>query len=173
MFLQSCKNKEESESFPEINLISLDLSEAGIAATMKVPEGVVVKAMKFNVVVGDSAYFEFKESKDIIAAAKIRPCFGIEINKDDMYSISDRRRGIESNTVNKLVEIINESKNFIFYQTKALGKAAYHFAFFTKIGKNGYSIEDSKGQQYSRGQIEVMIRAAKSIDPQIKRKRPN
>ena len=112
IFLQACKSSVETEDVPEINWVSLDLSKAGIPATMQVPEGVLVKAMKFDVVVGDSAYFEFKESKDIIAATKIKSGFGIEINKDDSYSISDRRVGIESNTVNKLEEIIKESQNF-------------------------------------------------------------
>ena len=166
IFLFACNSAFEAEAVPELNWSSLDLSKAGIPATIQVPEGVSVKAMKFDIIVGDSAYFEFKESKDIIAAAKIIPEFGIEINKDNTYSISDRRTGIESNTVNKLDEFIKESKNLLFYQSTIMGRTEFHFAFFVKIGENLYSLEDSKGQVYNRVQIENMIKSAKSITAQ-------
>jgi hypothetical protein len=97
----------DSTQATETNWVSLDLSGAEIQAKMDVPDGVTVKAMKWETIIGDAKWFEQKETKSIMDRVKIKPGFGIEINEDESYSIAERKAFVESNDVNKLEKFIN------------------------------------------------------------------
>ncbi len=141
----------------------INLKNIGIKAKISTPDGIEAKKLKWETVIGDALYFQRKESSDIREASKIKPAFAIEIEENKNYTIAKKKASIESNSVNKLEEFLTDKPNLLFYKTTVFRTEQYHFAYQVKIGGLIYSLENAKGINFTKEQIETMIKSAESL----------
>jgi hypothetical protein len=130
--------------------VPLDLSAAGLKATIQAPAG-------------SKASDEF----GIAVAVRKPPHFAIslEATDDGPKHIASSRKFAVDNDQQKLKAFYVDSPDALLFETSFIGNKLFHFVTTVKVGGKTYSCEDKKDadNNYTRADVDAMLAACRSL----------
>lgn len=97
---------------------------------------------------------------------------GVDVKKGQRFQIEFTRGGhdlakrkaeIRENTLNKLRKFHVEDETTLLYETAVFNAVEFHFVTNVKVGDAVYGAEDAKGVAYTRAEIDLMLRCARTL----------
>jgi hypothetical protein len=126
--------------------VVVDLTPAGIAATISVPAGTTMKES-----FGD-------------AALKNGPRFQLLVHPGDR-DLARWKAEVVANDVNKLKRWVSEAPDALVYETTVMNKPEFHFVANVDVGGKRISCEDDKGPVYALADVQAMLAACRTLKP--------
>jgi hypothetical protein len=128
----------------------LDLSAAGLKATIQAPAGA-------------KANDEFG-----ISVAVVKPphfAISLEATDDGPKHIASSRKFAVDNNMQKLKAFYVDTPDTLVYETSLISNKLIHFVTTVKVGGKTYSCEDKKDadNNYTRADVDAMLAACRSL----------
>ncbi len=151
--------KDEGNGKANKNMVEKDLSDKGLKLIAQVPKKDPQKGRP-PVKVGIS--------KKGGVQLKGGDAFGMRIiSGAPVMSMKEKKNGIKSMNQALKTEFLKEKEDLLLYKFSVPGsdKEMYHFYMVADVGGQKYVVRSLEDGEYSKGQVELMIRSAKSFKP--------
>ena len=134
---------------------TLDLSVAGLEATIEAPRGASAKESfgAVEVTVGDTTS---------VAAFRDGDLFYLEIHRGH-EDLAARKQELAVSTVNRLRTLVVDTDIELVYESEVMRRREFHFVANVLVGGEPYYCEDSKGPFYTAAAIDVMRQACQTL----------
>lgn len=156
------KDENEKEKTASADMKKVDMSQKGLRATIQVPKKDPQKGIRPA---------EFERDQRGRLTIKAGKNFGISILEGPpIMSMEEKKEDIR--TMNQALEtdFIEEKEGLLIYKYGVPGsdKEMFHFYMVRESDGKQYVIESLSSGEFSRKQVDRMIRSAKSLTPQKK-----